>query len=127
MTAAVLTTQPTLADTVTVDNSHSGVYPSIFTTSISSEDDVTNTFSPLKDTVDNKNTAPVTLTGVEPSNVKPVNRGTSGANVTGKTGVIINAIKKNQQKPHSLRTADHRSLTQGLKKPSSSKISYRNN
>ena len=128
VTAAVLTTQPTLADTVTVDNSHLGLYPSIFTTSISSEDDLNNTFTTLKDTVDNTLPAPVTPTGVEPSNVKPVNRRISGVNLTGKTGVIIDEVKTNNQNalPDSLKTASHRSLTQGLKKPSSSKVSYRN-
>jgi OMF family outer membrane factor len=128
VTAAVLTTQPTLADTVTVDNSHVGLYPSVFTTSISSEDDLNNTFSPLKDTVDNKYPAPVTPTGVEPSNFKPVDRGISEVKVAGKTGVLINAIRKNNQtvKTESFKTTSHRSSTQALKKPSSSEVSYRN-
>ncbi len=115
VTAAVLTAQPGLADTVTVDDSHLGLYPSIFTTSISSEEDLTNTFSPLKDTVDNKYPAPVTPTGVEPSNEKQVDRQISGVDVAGKTGVSINAISENNQ------------TAQGLKKPSSSKVSFGNN
>lgn len=129
VTVAVLTAQPGLADTVTVDDSHLGLYPSIFTTSISSEEDLTNTFSPLKDTVDNKYPAPVIPTGVEPSNVKQVNRQISGVNVAGETGVLINAISKNNQtaKTQSLKTASHRSSTQALKKPSSSKVSFGNN
>lgn len=49
VTAAVLTAQPTLADTVTVENSHPGVYPSIFTTSKSGEDILSNTFKPSTD------------------------------------------------------------------------------
>ncbi|MGB7378539.1 MAG: TolC family protein [Rivularia sp. (in: cyanobacteria)] len=128
VTVAVLTAQPGLADTVTVDNSHLGLYPSIFTTSISSEEDLTNTFSPLKDTVDNKYPAPVTPTGVEPSNVK-VDRQISGVGVAGKTGVLINAISENNQtaKTQSLKTTSHRSSTQALKKPSSSKVSFGNN
>ncbi len=115
VTVAVLTVQPGLADTVTVDESHLGLYPSIFTTSISSEEDDGNTFSPLKDTVDNKYPAPVTPTGVEPSNVKQVDRQISGVNVPGKTGVSTNAISENNQ------------TAQGLKKPSSSKVSFENN
>ena len=131
VTAAVLTVQPTLADTVTVDDSHMGVYPSIFTTSISSEEDNGNTFSPLKDPVDNKYPAPVTPTGVEPSNVQAVNREISGVKVTGKTGVLTNGkayIRRNNQNSNtdSLKTASQLSLPQASEKPSSSKVSYRN-
>ncbi|MGB3640175.1 MAG: TolC family protein, partial [Rivularia sp. (in: cyanobacteria)] len=131
VTVAVLTVQPTLANTVTVDDSHTGVYPSIFTTSISSEEDNGNTFSPLKDPVDNKYPAPVTPTGVEPSNVQPVNREISGVKVTGKTGVLTNGkayIRRNNQNSNtdSLKTASQLSLPQASKKRSFSKVSYIN-
>ncbi|MGB6295026.1 MAG: TolC family protein [Rivularia sp. (in: cyanobacteria)] len=128
VTAAVLTTQPTLADTVTAENSHSGVYPSIFTTSISSEEDNSNTFTPSKVSVDQKYPAQFTPVGFESVNVKPVNRGISGVNATGKAEVIINPIRRNNQNSNtqSLKTASDRSLTQASKKPSFSKVSYRN-
>ena len=128
VTAAVLTAQPSLADIVTVDNSHLGVYPSIFTTSISSEVDNDNTFTPSKVTVDKQYPVQFTPVGFESVNVKPVDRQISGVKVTGKTGVLINPIRRNNQNSNtdSLKTASHRSLTQTSKKRSFSKVSYRN-
>lgn len=119
VTLAVLTIQPTLADTVTVDNSHTGIYPSIFATSTSSEEGNDNTFKPSMKKVDEKYPAPFAPAGIEL------------VNVTGKTEVLTNgtnAIKKNNQNSNtdSLKTASHRNLPQALKKPSSSKVSYRN-
>ncbi|WP_414619895.1 TolC family protein [Calothrix sp. CCY 0018] len=128
VTAAVLTAQPGLADTVTVDDSHLGVYPSIFTTSISSEVDNDNTFTPSKVTVDKQYPVQFTPIGFESVNVKPVDRQISGVKVTGKTGVLINPIRRNNQNSNtdSLKTASHRSLTQTSQKRSFSKVSYRN-
>ena len=130
VTAAVLTAQPTLADTVTVENSHSGVYPSIFTTSQSGEDILSNTFKPSTDTVDKKYPAPFTPAGVEFVNQKPVNHHQIGKmEVNGKTGASINAISRPELnlKSDGLKTTSHRSLVQPLRKPASRKISYGNN
>ncbi|MBV6622249.1 MAG: TolC family protein [Rivularia sp. (in: Bacteria)] len=129
VTAAVLTTQPTWAETVTVDNSQVGRYPSIFATSVSSDEVESNTFTFSKDTDGRKYPAPVTPPGVKLGGVKPDSRKISGVKPTSKTGVIINALKKKDQNQdnQSLKTASHRSSTQALKKPSSRKVSYRKN
>jgi len=124
VTVAVLTAQPTWADTVTVDNSHLGVYPSIFTTSTSREEVVSNTFKPSNNTVDKSYLSPFTPAGVELVNTEPVNQQISGVKVDGKTGVLVNAIRKNNTnnsnfKPNGRKTVSHRSMTQALKKPSS--------
>ncbi|MEL6162664.1 MAG: TolC family protein, partial [Cyanobacteria bacterium J06628_3] len=128
VTVAVLTTQPTLADTVTVDNSHSGVYPSIFTTSTSREDALSNTFKPSTGTVDKKYPAPFTPAGVELVNPKPVNHRIDKVEVNRTTGASINAISKPELnvKSDGLKTASHRSLVQTLRKPGSRKVSYQN-
>ncbi len=91
VTAAVLTTQPAWADTVTVDNSHLGTYPSIFTTSTSSEDVLSDTFIPRKDTVDKTYPAPATPAGVESGNLKPVNP-SAKVRVAPKSGVSNEAM-----------------------------------
>jgi len=130
VTAAVLTTQPTLAETVTVDNSHLGIYPSIFATSASSEDILSNTFKPSTVTVDEKYPAPFTPAGVEFINPTPVKHQIDRVEVNGKTGASINGIRGNQElniESDGLKTASHRSLVQALKKPASRKFSYRNN
>ncbi|BAY83135.1 outer membrane efflux protein [Calothrix parasitica NIES-267] len=130
VTAAVLTAQPTLADTVTVNNSHPGVYPSIFTTSGSGEDVLSNTFKPSTDGVDEKYPAPFTPAGVEFVKQKPVNHHRiDKVEVNGKTGASINAISGPELslKSDGLNTTSHRSLVQPLKKPASRKVSYRNN
>ncbi|MEO1559858.1 MAG: TolC family protein, partial [Cyanobacteria bacterium J06632_19] len=125
VTLAVLTTQPTWAESVTVDNSQVGRYPSIFATSISSDEVESSTFSLSKDTDVRKYPAPVTPPGVKLGSSKPDNSKISEVNVTDKTGVRINALKKiNQNRDNdSLKTASHRSSTQALKKPTSRKFS----
>ncbi|MGB3652678.1 MAG: TolC family protein [Rivularia sp. (in: cyanobacteria)] len=95
VTAAVLTTQPAWADNVTVDNSHLGTYPSIFTTSTSSEDVLSNTFIQPKDTVDKTYPAPDTPPGVESGNLKPVNP--SAKVRVAPNGVSIEAFEGNNQ------------------------------
>jgi OMF family outer membrane factor len=129
VTAAVLTTQPTWADTVTVDNSHLGLYPSIFTTSTSSEDVLDDTFIPKKATVDNKYPAPVTPLGVKLGNVLPLQRNSLEVTVPSKSGLPIQAYQQNNQdaKTYSLQTASDRSLRQAPKKRSSQNVSYQNN
>ena len=129
VTAAVLTTQPTLADTVTVSDSQPDVYPSIFTNTRTSEDALSNTFKPSTDKVDEKYPAPFTPAGVEFVNQKPVNHHQIGKmEVNGKTGASINAISRPELnlKSDGLKTTSHRSLVQPLKKPASRKISYGN-
>lgn len=114
VTVAVLTTQPAWAEPVTVENSHSGVYPSVFTTSISSEDVLRNTPIQDKATIDKTYPAPNIPAGVNLGKLKPVNHRTMGVTVAGKTGVLIKTIRGNNQKTKTI------SLRQALKKTTSS-------
>ncbi|MEM6400141.1 MAG: TolC family protein [Cyanobacteria bacterium P01_D01_bin.116] len=130
VTAAVLTTQPTLADTVTVSDSQPDVYPSIFTNTRTSEDALSNTFKPSTDKVDEKYPAPFTPAGVEFVNQKPVDGQIDKVEVSGKTGASINAINTfEEQNPKSddLKTTSHRSSVQALKKPTSRRVFHGNN
>lgn len=82
VTAAVLTTQPTWADTVTVDNSHSGIYKSVFATSISVKDALKNTFYSTPITVDKNNYVKSKTVGFDFGNLKPVNSNSFGVRVS---------------------------------------------
>ena len=121
VTAAVLTTQPTWAETVTVDNSHSGVYPSVFATSTSNEDALSNTFESSPSTVDKNYPVPSAPMGIDLGKLKPANHPSSGVTVAGKTGVVIKAIRQNNPNHKII------SLRQALKKSSSQKLSSRGN
>ncbi|MEB3218141.1 MAG: TolC family protein [Nostocales cyanobacterium 94392] len=130
VTVAVLTTQPTWAATVTVDNSHLGIYKSIFATSKSQEDVSPNTFIFVKNTIDNKYPAPFTPARIAKGNLKPAILSNSEVRVAGKTGALIKTngqnYKEQQTEIHSLKTSSHRSLRQALKKASLQKVSSGN-
>lgn len=95
VTAAVLTTQPAWADTVTVDNSHLGSYPSIFATSTSSNEVLRNTFRPLTATVDNNIPIQFSAAGIDSEEVKPLDGKTSGTTIAAKTGAVIQKWRQN--------------------------------
>jgi len=82
VTAAVLTTQPTWAVTVTVDNSHSGIYKSVFATSISVKNALKKTLDKTPITVDKKTYIKSTTVGFDLGNLKPVNRSSFGVTVS---------------------------------------------
>jgi len=130
VTAAVLTTQPTWAATVTVDNSHLGIYKSIFATSKSQEDVSPNTFILVKNTIDNNYPAPFTPLRIAKGNLKPAILNNSEVRVVGKTGVLIKTSRQNQQEQqteiYGLKTSSHKSLRQALKKASLQKVSSGN-
>ncbi|MBF2017074.1 MAG: TolC family protein [Rivularia sp. T60_A2020_040] len=129
VTVAVLTTQPTWAATVTVDNSHLGIYKSIFATS-KSNDVSPNTIFIVNNTIDNKYPAPFTPVKIAKGNLKPVIFSNSEVRVAGKTGVLIKTSGQNQPlkktAKNGLKTASHRSLRQALKKPSLQNVSSGN-
>ncbi len=131
VTAAVLTTQPAWADTVTVDNSHLGTYPSIFTTSTSSEDVLSDTFIQPKDTVDKTYPAPATPAGVELGNLEPVNRSATQVREAPESGVLIEAIGGNNQDTASSLDASQnvldRSNSSGIGKITPAVIKENNN
>lgn len=130
VTAAVLTTQPTWAATVTVDNSHLGIYKSIFATSKSQEDVSPNTFILVKNTIDNNYPAPFTPLRIAKGNLKPAILNNSEVRVVGKTGVLIKTSGQNQQEQqteiYGLKTSSHKNLRQALKKASLQKVSSGN-
>lgn len=129
VTVAVLTTQPTWAATMTVDNSHLGIYKSIFATS-KSNDVSPNTIFIVNNTIDNKYAAPFTPVRIAKGNLKPIIFSNSEVRVVGKTGALIKTSGQNQQNQqteiYGLKTSSHRSLTQALKKPSLQNVSSAN-
>ncbi|MBE9215940.1 TolC family protein [Plectonema cf. radiosum LEGE 06105] len=130
VTVAVLTTQPTWAGTMTVDNSHLGIYKSIFATSSRSSDVSPSTILIVNNTIDNKYPAPFTPVRIAKGNLKPAIFSNSEVRVAGKTGALIKTNGQNQPLKktarNALKTASHRSLAQALKKPSLQNVSSGN-
>ncbi|MEO1374217.1 MAG: TolC family protein [Cyanobacteria bacterium J06635_10] len=108
VTVAVLTTQPTWAGTLIVDNSHSSLYNSVFATSMSIEDALNDTFSLAQATVDNKPAMQFAPAGFDLGNLEPAKSSTSGVMVTGKTGVLIKPLNPNHQNTKTVGSRSHR-------------------
>ena len=117
VTAAVLTTQPTWAGTLIVDNSYSSLYNSVFATSISMKNARKDTLMLTQATVDNEPSMQFSPAGFDLGNLKPINNSMPGVMVTDETGVLNKPLNPNHQKTKTV------GLREVLKKPSSLNIS----